>query len=616
MGNNVIKRFGKICWKLYKWIGFFTLVTILKQMLIEKSMDVNGISPWKLGMNIFIIWALYSVILLLPDRFRIKGLLIVYALFTFVMFGDLVHYRYFQMPISVYSFCSAGQVGSVVESVRGLIKTRDIFIFVDIVLIWYILAKKGTTLPRFVNKERLIASVVSVLLVFFVANIDRLKFNDSNFTVNQLGLINYHLHDIVTFFGGETANAYDIDDYPDKRNNRVTAQDRKAYGLAEGRNIFVIQIESFQNFVINRKVEGKEITPVLNKLLKNDTFYFDRYYQQVGRGNTSDAEFVSHNSLYASMKTFSYKEYEGREFYTLPVVLKQQGYGTIAFHGNEPDFWNRRNIYPSQGLDTFISEEKLVQDEIIGMGISDGSVFRQSIDYYKRLPQPFYSFFITLTSHNPFVLPLQYRGLNINGKLKDTKLGNYMESVNYFDRVLGDFIKDLKQEGLYDNSMIVLYGDHHGLDVKEEEVKLQLSDYLGKEYRHEDMLNIPLIVHVPGMGESETVSIAGGHLDFFPTMLNLLGIEPASDNLFGQDLLNAEEGFTAHQTYLVKGSFIDDEKVFEMSRDGKFENSKAWYIKTGEPVDLELCREGHERAVREIDMSNCILSDNSGNKNR
>lgn len=615
MKGNIIEKFGKGYGKLYKWIGLFTLVTISKQMLIERGMDINGISLWKLGINIFIIWALYSMMILLPDRFRIKGLLVVYTLLSFIMFSDLVHYRYFQMPISVYSFYSTGQVGSVADSVKSLIKARDIFIFVDIVLIWYILVKKKITIPQSIKQERLIALIVSVLLIFSVANVNRLRFNDNDFTVNQLGLINYHLHDIVSFFSSGTANAHNIDDYLNKRNNKVVAKGRKAYGLAKGKNVFVIQIESFQNLVINKEVEGKEITPVLNELLKNDTFYFDRYYQQVGRGNTSDAEFVSHNSLYASMKSFSYKEYEDNEFYTLPIALKQQGYSTIAFHGNEPSFWNRKNIYPSQGLDTFISGEELVQDEILGMGISDGSVFKQSMEYYKKLPQPFYSFFITLTSHNPFVLPPQYRGLDIGGELKDIRLGHYMESVNYFDRVLGDFIKDLKQEGLYEDSIIVIYGDHQGLDIREEEIKSQVSSYLGREYRHEDMLNISLIVHIPGMGKSETISTTGGQIDFFPTMLNLLGIEPASNNLFGQDLLNAEKGFTAHQTYLIKGSFIDDEKVFEMSRDGKFENSRAWYIDTGEPIDVELCKDGYERAIEEINISNYILDNNFNNSN-
>lgn len=360
-------------------------------------------------------------------------------------------------------------------------------------------------------------------------------------------------------------------------------------------------------------MDGKEITPVINNLIKNDTIYFDRYYQQLGRGNTSDAEFVSHNSLYASMRTFSYKEYEGKEFYTLPIALKNKGYSTIAFHGNEPNFWNRKNIYPSQGLDTFISGEELDHSEFHGLGVTDGSVFKQSIEYYKNIKKPFYSFFVTVTSHHPFILPQEFISLDVGPELKGTRLGNYMESVNYFDRVLGEFIEDLKKEGLYENSMIVLYGDHLGLDIREEEIKNQVSDYLGREYRYDDLLNIPLIIHIPGSGVTETISTAGGQIDFFPTMLNLLGIEPESENLMGQDLINAKEGFTAHQTFLTKGSFIDDEKVFQMSRDGRFENSTAWDVRTGEPVDIELCREGYERAIREINISNYIMDTNLNN---
>jgi len=615
MKDNIINKLREKYGTSYKWIGIFTLVTFIKQFLIEGSMDVSSKPIWIIAMNIFIIWALYTITLLLPDKFRIKGLLIMYTTLSFIMFSDLVHYRYFQAPISIYSFYSAGQVAAVADSVKSLIKTEDVFIFIDIVLIGFILKNKNVIISKSIKDEKLVALVVSILLIFSVVNLNKLNFSNDNYTINQLGLLNYHAHDIATFFGSGTVSAQDMDDYLRGRNEGIGGvEDRKAYGLAKGRNVFVIQMESVQNLVINKEVEGKAITPVLNEMLNNDTIYFDRYYQQLGRGNTSDAEFVSHNSLYPSMRSFSYKEYEGKEFYTLPIALKNEGYSTIAFHGNEPNFWNRKNIYPSQGLDLFISEEELEQDEIIGLGVSDGSVFKQSIDYYKNLAQPFYSFFVTLTSHHPFIMPPEHRGLNLDGELKDTSLGNYMESVNYFDKVLGEFIEDLKKEGLYENSVIVLYGDHLGLDIREEEVSKQVSNYLGREYRYDDLLNVSLIVHIPGSGVTETISTAGGQVDFFPTMLNLLGIESASQNLIGQDIINAKKGFTAHQTFLTKGSFIDDEKVFEMSRDGKFENSRAWYIDTGEPVDLELCREGYEMAIREINLSNFILDNNINNE--
>jgi len=116
-----------------------------------------------------------------------------------------------------------------------------------------------------------------------------------------------------------------------------------------------------------------------------------------------------------------------------------------------------------------------------------------------------------------------------------------------------------------------------------------------------------LIIHIPGSGIHETVETTGGQVDFMPTVLNLLGISGENLVMFGHDLLQADSGFAASQTYMLKGSFIDDENVFEMARTGIFEDSKAWDRKTGKPVSIDTCREGYERAIKEIAKCTYLL---------
>ncbi len=352
------------------------------------------------------------------------------------------------------------------------------------------------------------------------------------------------------------------------------------------------------------------ITPVLNDLINNDSIYFSRFYEQAGWGNTSDAEFVSHNSFYPSTKTFSYKIYEENDFNTLPVLLKESGYSTIAFHGNLADIWNRENIYPAQGLDTFISLEDFEQDELIGIGLSDGSLFRQSVEYLKNIVKPFYAFSITLTSHHPFTMEDQYKGLIINEPYQDTILENYLQTVHYLDKEIGNLIEMLKEEGLYEDSIIVIYGDHQGLDMRNEEINELVSSFLGKEYQEDEMFRVPLIIHMDNSNFLSEVTIAGGQIDFTPTIANLLGVRIESDRILGKDLLNIEQGFVAKQVHVARGSFIDNEKVFIMSNDGIFENSRAWYIESGETVNLDECREGYERALAEVNLSEYILENN------
>ena len=161
-------------------------------------------------------------------------------------------------------------------------------------------------------------------------------------------------------------------------------------------------------------------------------------------------------------------------------------------------------------------------DEKIGFGLSDKSFFRQTADYLKNLEQPFYSFIITLSSHVPYKMPDSCQGLELLPEDEGTLFGNYIQAVHYTDEAIGEFIDYIKELGLYDNSIIALYGDHFGIDCKNEAAE-QVKAFLGRDYTYNEMLNIPLIIHIPGSGIHETVETTGGQVDFMPTVLNLLG---------------------------------------------------------------------------------------------
>ncbi|KAB3531856.1 LTA synthase family protein [Alkaliphilus serpentinus] len=594
--------------KPYYWLSAFIILSTIKQVFVEGMMGISLIEPYTLMINLLIFSGLYAIVFVTFKKNKLIHILSVYSLLAIILFSNLIHYRYFHMPLSFYSFQAFKQVGAVKTSVFYLIKLTDALIFLDLIILWPLLFKKRAITEFFTSKKDRIMAYSLSIVVFAAAPVANNKIlNGNTHTINQLGTINYHLQDLYGYiFDQSTFGGYDATVF----NSGINLGEGKYHGLIEGRNIITIQVESMHNFVLQREIEGQPITPIMNSLINKDSIYFSRYYQQLGRGNTSDAEFVSNNSLYASMKTYSYKEYEGNELYTLPQVLKEEGYNTIAFHGNEPDFWNRKSIYPSIGFNTYISTDEMEMDEVIGMGISDGSLFKQSLGYLEKLPQPFYSFYVSLTSHNPFIIPEEQRGLTIDGEYKDTIIADYFQSVNYFDRMLGEFIEELKRRDLYDNSVIVIYGDHFALDIRKDNIKELITDYLGKPYDFEEFLNVGLLIHIPGSGITETYTTAGGQIDFFPTMMNLVGVDEIKGNILGKDLINTEEGFVAHQTYMIRGSFIDNEKVFEFSRDGRYENSRAWRIDNHEPVPLEECREGYERALREIRASEYLLDNN------
>lgn len=544
--------------------------------------------------SIIVSWLIFVAValLVLPLKKGRKILFIFYAFCSSLMLADAVYFKYYNHLVTIDVVKLIGLLPAVSESVADLLEFKHLLFILDLFIIPKI---------SFVDSEisfnrwsRINVITSSVLLLFIIS-----------LTSPGLEFFRFHYNDLTQGFRQNdiTVNAQEFLDIKPLTTNEFT-------GIADGRNLIVVQVEAMQNFVIGRKYNSQEITPFLNNLISDDSIYFDHYFQQLGRGNTSDAEFVSNNSLYPAMDGPTYQIYAGNNYYGLPWILREQGYSTAAFHGYEGTFWNRSGAYPGQGFQWFYSKDDFTSEETIGLGMSDEEFFKQCVDFMKELPQPFYSFLVTLSSHHPFNLPEKFQEIELLPEDENTLLGNYYNAMRYVDNSLKSFFNKLADAGLYENSLICIYGDHHGIILGEAGAKEILSRELGFEYTYDQMMRIPLIVHLPGSDLELKVSKTGGQIDFLPTVLNLFSLQNNKSIMFGRDLLGPEKGFVAQQTYLLKGSFIDDNILFEMSRDGQFENSKAWNIHSREAVPLEQCIAGYQRALQEIELSDYLLKNN------
>ena len=284
-----------------------------------------------------------------------------------------------------------------------------------------------------------------------------------------------------------------------------------------------------------------------------------------------------------------------------------RSYSTFGVHGYLGDFWNRNYAYPYQGIDEYYSIEDLDDSDQIGLGISDKSMFRQAAALMEEQEGPFFSFLVTLTNHHPYQLPEELSEIKLKEEHEGTKFGSYLQTVHYTDQAIAVLIEELKARDLYENSVLVFYGDHHGLNKNMDDNEIYVSEWLGREYDYDEMFRIPLIIHIPGIGYSETISTLGGQIDFLPTIANLMDLELDHPYILGRDLYNAEEGFVAFTAYLFEGSFAKDGVMFEISREGLFEGSRAWVIGTGEELDIEDYYEDYEKAVKLKQTSEDIL---------
>ncbi|MFC7373064.1 LTA synthase family protein [Fictibacillus iocasae] len=546
-----------------------------------------------------------------------------YALLSFVLYADVVYQRYYHSLLSVEMLGQAGQAKAVNDSVISLMRNSDYLYALDVALLlllfFYPLKKMDYKREGY---------RFSILFVFFVFGIGVMKYTymsivQDSYTEQlkaaKVGVLSTHISETYKSYmeKAAAAAAFNSEDNvkqlkkfeKELRKRQDTQKDSPYFGDAKGSNLLVIQAESLNDFVVNLKVDDQEITPHLNAFIKESSYYPNTYLQ-IGRGNTSDAEFVANNSLYPSKKDGAYRTYENGVFQSLAQILKREGYQTSAVHGNVADFWNRKNAYPAQGYDVFYSKEhpKIDDSSQVGLGISDSSMFQQMLPIWKEQDKngSFYSFFVTLSNHRPFELPAEHQKLKLPEKMNNTPVGHYLQNVHYADVAFGELLDGLKKEGLYDNTVIAFYGDHYGLIPENAD---QLKAFIDVDFTKKEMFNIPLVIHRPTQTEGEVNEVVASQMDVAPTLTSLLGIEQPLYQL-GYDLSVKKEGYVGFRHEITPYSFFSESVDFEMSLDGVFENGKCTDAKTGDRVDPEKCRPYYKRVQKEVEISDFLLQYN------
>ena len=543
--------------------------------------------------------------------------MVLYGILSVFMLIDAVYCAYTGKLPSAVMLQYLGQLDGVSDAIYANVTFARLLYAIDIPL-WILYAVHfrrrwfGGIAPRHWNlsKNVILSAVTALSLVVCVGYCLFTPFVPSYF---KSEILTYHVTDILSQILPGSGIASSVPVWNEQNPGVDDAEDDPYRGIAEGRNVITIQVEALQNFVLNLEYNGQVITPNLNALLTQDTLYFDNYYYQIGGGNTADAEFAVNNSLYAPVDEAAYSRYADNDFYSMAKLLKDNGWtSATAFHGYVNTFWNRNVAYPGQGFDAYLSGSDYYAEpaEVAGMGVSDGEFFVRAVDYLKEQSGPFYAFMVTLTSHYAFELPAQYNMLTLKDEHVGTLFGNYLQSVHYFDHAVGMLIDALKAANLYDNTIITFYGDHFGLPVYDWQSKLFLTELLGTEYTYESHFNVPLMIHIPGSGVTETKSVAGGHIDVMPTLLHLLGLKNEKGIMFGESLLRLKSNIVCQQQHLGRGSFISDEVFFQFPLSGIALNAEANAIGTWEVLNPSDYIAISDAAREEIEQCMYLLDNN------
>ncbi|MFJ8245482.1 LTA synthase family protein [Peribacillus asahii] len=549
-----------------------------------------------------------GVSIFLKESKRTPYILVMSTLITFVLFANLMFFRFFNDFLTIPVLFQTSNMSDLGSSVHELMNVTDLFYFVDLfILILLVKYRPAAFVQRTWNQKSRKAWVFFVLGVTFfhlaLAEAERpellTRTFDREILVKNMGAYQYHLYDLFLQTKSSTQRALadgselaEIENYV-RANQKEPAAD--LFGIAKGKNVIMISLESLQSFVINEKVNGKEITPFLNEFIK-ESYYFDNFYHQTGQGKTSDSEFIIENSLYPLGRGAVFFTNAQNEYKAMPEILTEHGYFTASLHANHRSFWNRDIMYDALGYQHFYDSDayKTTEENSVNWGLKDKEFFSQSINHLKEMQEPYYAKFITLTNHFPFTLNEEDRTIDQYDSSSNT-LNRYFPTVRYMDEAVGQFIHDLKREGLYDNSIIVLYGDHYGISKNHNDA---MSQFLGKDitpFETVQLQRVPLIIHIPGQ-EGQTISHVAGQIDVRPTLLHLLGIQTNNYMELGNDLFaNDYVDFTV----LRDSSFITDNYVYTMDT--------CYDKKTGEVTDLQACQPYVDIAKQELNYSDKLI---------
>lgn len=567
---------------------------------------------------------------------------------TAVNVVNSIYYTFYMSFATIGLLSSLGQTGEVGDSIVEKLQIHH-FVFLIMPILFYIINKylNKQNYYNFVTKiekgKRMAGYTLlagGILLSFTIVNLDSTSLSrltkqwNREYIVERFGIILYQGNDffqsltpkISALFGYDEAAKEFRDYYNEKDYTKVK---NKYTNIFKNKNVVFVHMESIQDFLIDYKVNGQEVTPNLNSL-KDESLYFDNFYPQVGVGTSSDTEFTLATSLMPVLSGTVFVSYTEREYATIYNTLKEKGYYAFSMHGNKGSMWNRATMHTTLGFDDFYSKGSYNIDETIGLGLSDKSFFKQIIPIMEKIEtdnKNYVGYVITLSNHSPFEDLDKYGEFELSTSvsryneatgttsivednyLKDSKMGNYLRSVHYADDALGEFINMVKESDAFDDTVFVFFGDHDARLAKSEYNNLYNYDVNTGKMLTEDSLNYynfdyyqqqlnkdtPLIIWTKDHKYVERYSYPMGMIDVMPTLANMMGFN--CQYCLGNDIFNIKNNNTV---VFPNGNFLTN-KVY-------YNNTKEEYIAlTTDPLDDQYILDNRAYAERLLSLSNNII---------
>ena len=632
----------------------FIIINLVNAMMLRFFTVKNYFAIKPVLADLAVILLFGSFVYLFKAKKQFRYLMVITFLFTLICIINSLYYTYY---MSFASFSLIAVSLTVVDVGDAVIK--NVLQFKDFIFLWgfiamfvvnHILKKKkyyDKVGPKENRKKRFTGTLITGIAVYalFFMTVTGVEFSrlskqwNREFLVTKFGVYTYQLNDLFksldakfnTLFGYDNA-AKEFREYYDK--NTVQFKENDYTGIFEGKNLIVIHAESIQSAALKQSFNGQDVTPNLNRI-RSEGIYFDNFYAEASSGTSSDTEFTFSSSLLPVTNGSVAVSYWNREYETLQKLLRNKGYNTLSFHANTGDFWNRNNLHKSLGYNTFYSKNSFeVKDEnIIGLGLSDKEFFKQLTPILKKEYEEkgkFMATLIMLSNHTPFDALDKYGEFDVDMKVEEkevdangnettkvvsypymegTKLGNYFKSVHYADSALGELFERLDSEGLLDNTVVVIYGDHDAKLPKGDFNRLNNYDKENDDTYDEDDPNyvnydyysyeldrsVPLIIWTKDKQFNTTISTAMGMIDAMPTLSNMFNLSPKY--CLGNDIMNLEDNLVP----FPNGNWLTNDIYYNSQKD------EYKVINPNAVIDSAEIDKNNELSSEKLQISNDII---------
>ncbi len=555
-------------------------------------------------------------LVLLPRRVRPWVAWGVGLTVSLLLAADVLYLRYFGDLLSLAAAAGAGQTGQVLDSAVALARPHDVWLLVHLLPGLVLVGAVAALAKRSGRRPVLVAAFVLGLAVVpgaraVVGSLETgygfaSQVFSSLTSARHVGVLGYHLADVVrTVDRRVRAGHLSEQQYRDVVEWFRSTAPRRAgtgplFGVARGANLVMVQVESMQAFVVGLEVDGQPVTPWLDAH-RAEWIEVPRMTDQTAQGRSSDSELATQASLLPATAGAAAFLYSGDHFTGIAGILAGAGYTTVSAVAFEGTFWNRRRMHPAYGYATSLFAPDFGPGERIGWGLNDVDFLAQMAARLERLEPPVCAYLITLSLHHPFAnFPDDRKVLHLGG-LEGTPLGNYLHTMRLLDHAVGSFVDGLDARGLGGDTIVVLWGDHDagfGVDPQVAALAGIRSDTLGWELADA----VPLMIRVPGL-PGRVVDRPAGHVDVAPTVLALLGIDPAGYAFVGRNLL----GTPGSGPVLAEHDAWSDGKLLFLPRGGDLDDGVCWSIADRKRVNESACAASQSAAANERRVSNAVL---------